>query len=647
MLMIAFLGIIHLVAGYQITRHVWRPRRLSDVPAAWVLTSLTSFYGGPILLGEITGWINRWTVALAAVLTLGLVYIARRRHPEPAFSLADLRGGVRRMSRGELTQWVLIACLLLGSLAIGSILPIRKADAAEYHAINPMRWAQTHRFDLRSYGGPELNPHIIAGEVFPNVKAVLPFLILEYTGKEDGTAMAQWPFLVLLTAALFGFYKRLGVPGWAAAAGVLFSLLAPEVLLQSLEAYADLAFVAGQIAIAWILLAIWQDGPTRRNVRVAALSFAFLVGSKPTSLFMAAMLGAALLGFVLYKSQASTRGRRVLNALGAFVTVFSACFILAGPWYLRGLTEYANPVYPIEVKFGDTVVFPGVYDQNVGTVYAQSAQGTSGRWAWLMIMNEGYRLPLLASYFGGLGAHALILGFPAFLLFLAAGWQGGRWKKYYPVAWLFFLMYYASPVKVWPRLILFELALYGFVFVWLLTEVPRWVRIVLLSVFFVLGGYNLLRTIPAVLYRTRPPELVAFPALTGHRRHVQMDTFPDEFTALDYWRLHLGRDGHVLALPDLWSWYARPLNRNASVVRVPRLEENRNVNAWADSLLELGATHLYTQRKIPEFAAALDHPERFRPLFRRLDSGAESPWFIQPSDEAAIFEILRREEAGP
>lgn len=646
MTMVALLALIHILAGFHLTRHFWRPRRLSDLPAAWIVTAMATFYGGPILLGTLTGRINRWTVVASAAAACALALAARLRDPDPVFTNRDIRAALCGMGRGERAQWALIGIILAATLALGSVLPIRMADAAEYHSINPMRWAQTHRFDLRSFGANELNEHITAGEVSPNVKAVLPFLVLEYTGREDGTALAQWPFLLLLVACLFGISKRLRIPGWAGATAILFTLLAPEVLLQSLESYADLAFFAGQMAVVWGCIVAWDEGPSRRGIGLTALGFAFLVGSKATALVMAAAMGVVFLYILCLKRREEPTVVRLTRITAGFGAVIVACLVFAGPWYVRGLLVYSNPVYPYEVKIGGRVVFPGVYAQDVGAYYARQNQKAEGLTAWWRVMNESHRPPILAGYLGGLGAHALILGLPALVLLLGAGLTRGRWRVYAPVLILFAVLFLTSAVRVWPRMILFELAVYGLAFAWLLAEIPKPLRVLFFCLFGILGMYNVARTIPATLYATRPPELAAFPYLTGHRRQAQVDKFPDEFTSLDYWREHLGTKGRVMALPQLWSWYARPLNSGASVVRVPRVPEGGDVEAWADTLLSLGATHLYAQKKIPEFSAALSNPDRFRLLFRRLDSGAESPWGIHSSDEDAVFEILPRKGGG-
>ncbi|MCX7018352.1 MAG: hypothetical protein WCK47_05965 [bacterium] len=607
-----------------------------------LLGAFTSFYGFPIIIGWSSGRISMWTIAMSAAMALAIAVLSCVYSLNGRSYLRRFRCALAGMPLGEKALWTVIGCIIVLLLFIASLLPIRTWDAAAYHATNPMRWAQTHRFTLDTFGAPELSAYLVEGEVFPNVKAILPFISLDLTGREAGTAAAQWPFLLLLIASLNAIFRRLHTPGWACAIGVLFCLMAPEILLQSLEAYADIVFFASQMAVVWICLATWQDGPSKSLITLGALAFASLAGSKPTGLPMGAALGAVFIIIIFARSRNDVWKIRLSRALCALALVMIVCAAIAGPWYAHGILKFHNPIYPVTVDLLGKTILPGATDSDLNTVLLRKNTGADGLRAWWNTMIEKRRAPLISSWSGGLGAHAFILGLPAALLFaVSIAWRPWRGDRLMFLATLL-VMLAATTCPCVARFILFLLCFMAAAFAWVLDRSTLMPRIILMTAFLLLISYNAVRALPALLSRNNPPETTAFALLSGHTRAAQKNTFPDEFDALDYWREHVAGPGRKLAIPaELAPWMARPLAREADVVREPNCESTRSFSEWQRQLRESGATHLYLPRTSPAFDPVMLMRDRYRLIIHRVDHAAEHPW-MEPSDqEAALFEILR------
>jgi hypothetical protein len=642
MLTIGMLAVMHCACAWVVICHAWRPTRRCDVPVLVLLTAFATFYMVPVLVGWATGRMNLWVigagagVAIAVAVAAGWTgwakctgWTAWTARTKPAALETARSVGV-----GGALSWLPILLILAATLWAGARLPIRNHDAVCYHALNPLRWAETGRFVIDAAGDPVANPYWATAISFPNPKGILVFLVLKLTNREAGTALAQWPFLLLLVAAGLALFRRIGLPHWAAAAGILFMLLAPEVLLQSLDAYADLAFLAAQVAVIWACVAVWQDGPRWCLLALGGLAFAALAGTKPTALTVGAALGMVYLVIVWTRSPLAARWRRTAGALGiALVLSFAA----SGPWYVSAIRQFGNPLYPFEVRLGGRVLLPGAYPLNINQEFSATYVGSRGMQAWWDMMTEKSRTPRLAGYGGGLGAHTLILGVPSALLALGAlAYRRHRRVLLLPVA-LFALILAATPCWMVARFVLFELAAYGLAFGWLLSVTTPAMRGLLLCALLGLGGYNVARTLPSVLGEPAPPEQVAYALFSGHTRGAQVRAYPDEVSAVDYWREHLSAHGGTLAVPkDYPPFNARPLFPGAAVLRGPEFDPATGPRAWADALRASGATLVFVWHNTPGYRAALADTADFSVVFDRVDGSAEDPLMGQQVNGALL-----------
>ncbi|MGI8905270.1 MAG: hypothetical protein ACR2IE_02125 [Candidatus Sumerlaeaceae bacterium] len=640
MLWIALLALVHLGAACVLTDRFWKPARRADYPTTVLLTAFTTFYGLPVILGYTTSFINTWTVVGSAALAVGMAALCSRRFTPGDVTFRNTVTTLRQMSRSEIAAWGCVAAVLVIALLVGATLPIRIWDAASYHSLAPMRWAQSHRFQLDSFGDPTLYPYLGAGEVYANLKAMLPFLILDWTGKLDGTALAQWPFFAAIPVLLLGIFRRAGLPRWTVPLGALFCMLAPEVLLQSIEAYADIVFFTAQLMVVWACLVTWSEGPSLRTMLLTSLAFAQLAASKPTGLTGSVALGIAYLTVVIMRTQGGPSHRLRRTGI-ALILVVAACALIAGPWYMHGLLKLNNPVYPIEVAAGQKVIFPGPYKPDFNTQYTERYAQASGVRAWWRMAMDTWRPSLLASWSGGMGLHSVTLGLPALALFLLLGVRGVAWRERLLILILFAVMLVSCPTRILARFALFELALGALCFCWLLSYVTTLPRRALVTLAAACMGYDLYATIPSIQYRTRPVELIAYNLLSGDRRALRDDSFPDEYSTLDYWREHVAEKKATLAIPgEMAPWFAYAPNTGAGVVRIADSKAGEPSARWLADLTAARATHIYALRKSENFRVAMADPKHFRLLMHRIDSGAESSLWLEPEPEAALFEFV-------
>ena len=165
-----------------------------------------------------------------------------------------------------------------------------------------------------------------------------------------------WPLAFL---ALVVIASRLGARGvWPWVAGALIAG-APVFVSQSVSCYIDPGFagaVMASMAAAGMFVGEADTGRSRRWTPVLlGMAAGLVLGSKGTGLPFAAVLvvvsavGAAWTAGV-------TLWRRWLPRVGVVVLV---AFVVGGYWYARNAAVTGNPVYPIQIKFGEKVIKQG------------------------------------------------------------------------------------------------------------------------------------------------------------------------------------------------------------------------------------------------------------------------------------------------
>lgn len=274
------------------------------------------------LLGQLrTTWVAVLLAAMAAAL---------------GRELSSLVQGVARALRGLPQAWAaapaigrafLVLAIPIGLLAlVQALAPPWDYDGLMYHLAGPQRFLQAGRLypdtDNWYINGPFTLEMVFAvGMTFGD--DIFPRLVHFATG-------------ILLMGATYAAGRRwLGERGGWIAAAVLLSV--PTLPIWASFAYIDLGWSLYEFLALFAVLR-WVEHQQRRWLVLGGLLLGLALGSKYLAL-MGFVLLLALIGLRALQQGA----RQTLAALLAFGLPALA---VGGPWYLKNLLWFGNPVYP-------------------------------------------------------------------------------------------------------------------------------------------------------------------------------------------------------------------------------------------------------------------------------------------------------------
>ncbi|MGF1572003.1 MAG: hypothetical protein ACFCU1_02935 [Sumerlaeia bacterium] len=643
MILFHLILLLYLAVGWFGVQAFCKPIRLADLPLYVLLLSFGCFYGLNIFVGFATGVMHVGLVITVGVVLLTLCLLIHHKvRGVLSFYAAELKP--QPFTKTELTLWGIVGVSLFVIYAAGLQLPFRVWDSPGYHIQNALRWHLDHRFILDSFGSIESlsqDPYHGASQTYANLKAMIPFLWLECTGSLQGTGITQAPFLLLLIAAIISLVRRLGFPRWMCPLVALWCILVPEVILQSTEVYTDLAFFASVVSLMSVLLLIQQraKSPSEYSYSdtliLSSICFMMLTGTKPFGLILAGPFGIVLLILVFQESRMLPQIARMKRLILTIATVAIVSISTSGIWNVHAWRTFENPLYPADVNIAGSQIFDGPLKVGVTKKSSENAlNGETGLKAWWLVLQEHDATVVLSSRQNGLGSAVYFLGVPAGLALLLGCWKTRN--RFGFTLLLFAILWVFLPNSFLPRMILYQLLFFGISLCWLLEQMNKKERIVLLTIMGVLLGLNVMRSIPAILYRTKPPETVLYAFLSGHTSWIQHQGFFSDYHPGDFWR-DVAEPGDQLGIymgyPPMFlsnslqqqALYAEPLHNFES----PQL--------WIDSLKASGFTHLLIPASKPEFAAVQNTPEHFTVLLHRRDSSAEHPMgFIVPEESLLV-----------
>lgn len=292
--------------------------------------------------------------------------------------LASWMGSVIRWVRSGLprdrwSRFLALAALTLLLMALSlSVLPPTKFDVLTYHLAGPRQYVEHGRF----YAAP--HNHFLG---FPQLVENLYSAQLALTGRLAGGGPIHWGIGVLALLAVGGYAGRRSgvVAGWSAVAILLTSA---SVWMEMTFSYVDL-MPLGLAVTGMAVFESWKN--TRQNSPNAldssrdwrlGLSYLILLGSiagfgmgtKYTVLWM----GAAF-GLLIVLTAWRSGGWRVMIVCG---TVYGAtAAAVAGPWLIRNVIWYHNPVYPFVFDVGEMdAIRQDWYNQpESGVIYGSNA----------------------------------------------------------------------------------------------------------------------------------------------------------------------------------------------------------------------------------------------------------------------------------
>lgn len=650
MTFLILLGVFHVLCGGIVAWVACAPRNRTELLLIAGLFAYVTFFMVPVAVGWLTGVMNGVVLAAGGVAALVCAGLSLWLRGWPS---GDFVGQYAPLFRGrswfEWVIWGMSAVLLLFLMLIGLTLPARSYDAVSYHMSNPIRWHMTGKFILDSFGEASLAPQRASAESAPNVKAVWPFAVMLFTKEMRGTAAAQLPFFLLALVCVRAIGLRLGARPWCASLAVLATMAVPEIIFQATELYSDLMFLSGQLVSVWALLYLWREGFGWRSVLYPIFGFGLLAGAKVSFLTTGAGLGA-LYGVLLLWRGGRSVSWRVLGYVGvALLLTILMVGAAVAPWFMHSWKKYENPVYPFRVTVGEREIFKGEYDSDINSTMLVQFTGVKGAEAYWNMLKEVGRPPVFSAWSGGLGMGMFVVGIPSLLLFsLAMFFRREALAERILFAVCFGMFMLTCAALGVSRFSLFQSVMGFIAFGWLISSFVVVLREIAVLVMLSTISYDVFMTVAAIQYRQLPPALVAFNLLSGHYRAAQLAVYPDQYTALDYWREEISEPGLKLILPpaDVSVPVAYEPRSPGDLLRYRNPRSIRELDSWHGELVAAGGTHLYVRRgKRYDLAWVLERPDLFEPLMRRLDFqfGVINGGFVlEPWPEDALFAIKQK-----
>ena len=209
--------------------------------------------------------------SLVAILVLAVACSGRTRFPSVQRSARALHDVLRDplVAFAAIVVWAVVSY----SFALAVFTPENERDALGYHLTRAALWRQQEGIG-RIHGAMDatLNDYPGHGEI-----AQMYTMVIAGSGRYAG--LVQLAAFLALGLAVFGIARRIGFGPRAALFGSLLLCTTPAVALQASTSLTDVV-VASLVACATFFLL----GQTRRNLLLASLAVALLVGTKLTGL---------------------------------------------------------------------------------------------------------------------------------------------------------------------------------------------------------------------------------------------------------------------------------------------------------------------------------------------------------------------------
>lgn len=280
------------------------------------------------------------------VLALGFAHLLYAEVLYGLLALGALLGGKELIGlvgrlQGHLTggriDWRSFYLWLAALVGCGLLLNLFRALMPAHGAVDPLAYhlALPKLYLLRHYISFE---RTLTGALYPdNVGMLFLFAI----GLRDATLaqVVHWFMGATTAVAIWCFCRRyfdsrVGV--WAAA----IYAFTPVFVFFSPVSYVDVGVGLFQFLGIWALFNWLREGG-RRELMLTAVFMGLAMGSKHTSIFIALVAAAVIVGRGLY-------AKEDLRLIAQSVVLYGAIALgLALPWYVRALWEAGNPVWPV------------------------------------------------------------------------------------------------------------------------------------------------------------------------------------------------------------------------------------------------------------------------------------------------------------
>ncbi|MCF2533489.1 hypothetical protein [Yinghuangia soli] len=360
-----------------------------------------------------------------------------------------LRGAPRRSFAGRRPSPFMLPAVVLAalavlvharSLAVALRLPPRDIDSLWYHLVAVAAWVRTG----------ELAPAIenlskdgdlgwtVAAETYPRDAETVSAWLSVFTHDTSLAGLTQFPFLLLMAAAVFGICRRLRAGRGPAVCAAALAVLAPTVVSQAYMAYNDIARAGVALAVWHVLLMAYPEAddrartlPPRTALVLAGALLGLGIGIKAATVYL--LPAAIVSGLVLRR--AADPATRPGKAAGLAGLVLPAAAVGAF-WYVRTWIGWGSPLWPVAFGPFDG---PRTMDELVESARPPAWQGEPAALvvlrSWWSAVGRTGDAHWYVEWTGQLGLVWLAVLLPAALLLLGAALLGrpagdrGRYRR--------------------------------------------------------------------------------------------------------------------------------------------------------------------------------------------------------------------------
>ncbi len=223
-------------------------------------------------------------------------------------------------------------------------------DGLHYHLPIAFEWARAKELTLIEGVITQTNP---------DNGMFIPFL-LAFVPTERLLTILFVPTTIHLMFVCFGLARSLGLSTRACVVAICITLSVPIIVFQTFSSYIDLyaadAWMSALLGIVWITRA--KDGRQRSSLAIlAGLAAGVALGSKAIYLVLMPILAGVA---YLAERMRSRSTRQVGQPIRMALIVLGVALATSSFWFARGAVETGNPLYPIDLKIGDTQILSGI-----------------------------------------------------------------------------------------------------------------------------------------------------------------------------------------------------------------------------------------------------------------------------------------------
>ncbi len=292
------------------------------------------------------GWLGRLDLVSVVIATAAMTILVSVATNRPRTEIP--KGPATRSTE----PWSVSPSLVVGIFVTGTVVmqvyiasarPASATDALIYHLASPARWIQDGRLNIIP-----LWFHNPANSYSPLHGSCLFAWLMLPMGNDVFARFGQVPLLLLCGLCLHRMLTRSGVSSVIATSIAAACCLSRSFLSEGVQAKDDVILTGYFLAA---IASLDHDRLTDRRATIRlGLAVGLMLATKYTSVLALPAIGVVAIPAI---ARSDTRRRLAWSLIIAVA--------LASPWYLRNLIVTGNPVFPIEVRIGSWLVFPGVF----------------------------------------------------------------------------------------------------------------------------------------------------------------------------------------------------------------------------------------------------------------------------------------------